>query len=277
MSEDNVDLLSGADPVNPAPSKNGNAPEGNVEDDSSVDLISLIKDEQLKNSETLKKFKDVDSLAKSYSELQKKLGSKVSDLSAEDLKELDKKFDVPESIEGYGFKDVGENETISKLRKIIKEAGISKIQGEKFDSLLRESIETDIKEHQYSQQLSLEEAKRNLEAHYGFAYKDKLNVANQALHEIADEEQINHFKSKGFTTDPEFIKALAKVGEIIGEDKLEYKAKTREYSMMPTDVLDKINEMKKEYGISKIMKNPDLHKKFVHLHNLKAQYKNLKR
>ena len=279
MSEDNVDLLSGANPVDNTPSENVN-PEVNVDQEQTseneIDLSSLIKDEQLKNSDIIKKFKDVDSIVKSYGELQKKLGSRIQDLSPEDLKMLDKKFDVPESIEGYEFEEVKGNETVDNLRKLISEAGISKVQAEKFDKILRESIETEVKESDYKKQLSLEEGRKALESHYGFAYKDKLNTANQALHEIADQEQVEYFKQKGFTNDPEFIKALAKVGEIIGEDKLEFKSKSREFNMTPSDIVDQVNKMKKDYGMANIMKNPDLKKKFVHLMEMKAQYKNLK-
>ncbi len=238
-------------------------------------LADLIKDETLKNSETAKKFKDVDSIVKSYDELQKKLGARVEDLSAEDLKSLNKKFNVPESLEGYEFEDIGENKTISDLRELIHKAGISKTQGDDFDKILRENIASEIKDEDYTNKLSLEESRSKLESHFGLAYKDKVSLAKEALYEIADSDQISYFKDKGFTSDPEFIKALAKVGEIIGEDKLEFKSKTREFNMEPTDIISEISKMTKEYGIGVIMKDPDLKKKFVHLHGLKAQLKGL--
>jgi hypothetical protein len=271
--EDNADLLA---PAAVAPSVEGveSAPEAQAEE---VLLSSLIKDESLKNSATVQKFKDVDSIVKSYEELQSKLGSRVQDLSAEDLKALDSKFDVPESIDGYDFEEIQGNETVDTLRKAIAEAGISKAQGENFDKVLRETVKLEDQNKQHNDGIALADARSKLKAQYGLAYEEKMNVATEALNEIADEEQLQYFRDKGFTRDPEFMKALVKVGEIIGEDKLEFNSKSREFGIQPSEVQHKIDDMKSRNSISEIVRNPELKKQWANLHKMKAQYKNLVR
>ncbi len=280
MTDDNVDLLSGVK-ADPAPDANeeGDGTNTGGEGDPGISgqtLSDLIKDEKLKTGETAKKFKDVDSVIKGYEELQSKLGARIEDLSGDDLKALNKKFDVPESIEGYDFEDVGDNETIAAIRKTIHEAGISKSQAEGFDKKLRDSIDTDVKNQEYLDIVDLEKVKSVLEAEYGYAFKDKQNIVNEVLHEITEDD--DHYKSlrNSLMKNPEAFKAMVKVGEIIGEDKLEFKSKTRDYNMDPSDIDSKIQKMIQDNkGTAAIMASPDLKKTFAHLHKLKAQYTNL--
>lgn len=275
IKDDNVDLLADANNIAPTTLQKAEGKDEPSNDTEVNTLLDSIKDETLKESATAQKFKDVDSVIKSYEELQKKLGARIQDLSADDLKSLDKKFDVPNSIDGYDFEEV-ENDTVSTLRNTMLEAGISKNQAEKLDKLVRENLDTVAKTDNYNEKLSLDESRKELEAHFGLAYKDKINLANEAMHEVADEEQRAYFKKNKFTSDPEFIKTMVKVGEVIGEDKLEFKSKTREFSLTPNDVGTKIQTMIKEHGVSKIVNDPNLNKEWKHLHSLKAQYQNLR-
>lgn len=246
MTEDNASLI-GNDPevivADDAPSNNEEATEdATVVEKKESSIREFMKDEELLKDPSVDKFKTVDEIFKSYKNLEKKLGSRLEDLSADDIKVIDKKLGIPENVKGYDFEET-ENESVKKIRDLIAEAKISKNQGENLDKLLNKKLESDVKNEVYSSGIKVEESRKELEMEFGLGYKSRIELANQALHEVANEEEIKYFKDKGFANDPKFIKMLAKMGDIVGEDSLSFKKQVSNFGITPADVSTRIEKI----------------------------------
>lgn len=249
MPEDNVDLLSDAkqadDSIQDAPSANKDGEDANNNQPLSLkDHLS----EELKSNESIDKFKDVNAITKGYIELEKLAHSKLEDLNEDDIKTMNSKFNVPESLEGYEFEE-NDVELVKQLREILVESKVSKVQAKEFDKILGKTLEDDAKITTFDNQQSLEKGKAELEQEWGFAYKNNISITNEVLLDNNNAEEMEYFKEKGYTSDPKFLKFCKRVAAKLGEDQLLERKRVRKYGLEPSQIQGEIEKIESRFPL----------------------------
>tara|TARA_B100000686_G_C16707843_1_gene927374 strand:- start:476 stop:1351 length:876 start_codon:yes stop_codon:yes gene_type:complete len=152
---------------------------------------------------TFDRFKDLNSVAKSYGELRKELGDRIKiptdDSTDEERAEFYKKMGRPDSWEGYEYKpsdgmpsDINwDKDKTSKMLKTAHDIGLSKDQAIKYMKRMEaeavEGYENVKVNRERDRSQEMEKARASIKDEYGGAYMNVLSNANWALKEFADE------------------------------------------------------------------------------------------
>jgi len=160
------------------------------------------------------KFKDVNSLAKSYVELEKRLseGFKVPE-TEEELNALYAKLGRPEDPSGY---DLGDIQDEIGFRDKAYEAGLSQTQAESLSRWFNSLVER----HQESLEEKSKAAEVALRERWGEKFNDNLELANRELTSCFSQDFIDRLEAAGFLNDQEFITALYQQGKMKANDSI---------------------------------------------------------
>jgi hypothetical protein len=163
--------------------------------------------------ERMGKFKDVNGLAKSYIELETKLGEgfKVPETDEEKAK-LWAKLGRPADADSYELE--GEDELGFKAHAF--ELGFSQEQVARhaawFKGIMARHTEG-LGEKSKASEIKLREA-------WGDEYKDNMALANRALSAIYSEDLIDRLETGGFLDDQEFVSHLYRLGKRTADDSI---------------------------------------------------------
>jgi hypothetical protein len=163
--------------------------------------------------ERMGKFKDVNSLAKSYIELETKLGEGFkAPETDEDKAKLWAKLGRPADADSYELE--GEDEL--GFRAHAFELGLSQAQVTRhavwFKSIMAKHTEG-LEEKSKASEVKLREV-------WGDQYKDNMALANRALSNIYSENLIDRLEMGGFLDDQEFVSHLYRQGKRTADDTL---------------------------------------------------------
>jgi len=179
----------------------------------------------LKDSESLTKFKNLGDLGKAYSELEGKLGSSLSipgeEASDEERSEFYSKLGRPETPDGYnvkfpqsfseesvkGYKDAafGLGLNSSQLGGVVKAMSLQAIEGLEY-----------LQNQQTSARDSGEAA---LKKEWGDDYEDNFKIVSRTLTRYGGDDLVKKFSAAGLGNDPDVAKFLHQVGK----DQLEHR------------------------------------------------------
>jgi tetratricopeptide (TPR) repeat protein len=197
----------------------------------------------LKEDATLGKFSDVGNLAKSYLELQKKIGQKgVIKPGPNDSPEAWKAFreaiGVPPA-DKYEVKIEGSNfakETLDWAKKAGAEVGVLP---EDMAKIMQSYGDFQTESKKASEKAQAAIAEKNLSAlkeEWGDAYQVNLQKALYALKQVdKDHESIDKWLASGPGNDVRFIKVMAAVSKLLGEDKMR-EAGLSDNALAPSDI-----------------------------------------
>jgi hypothetical protein len=163
--------------------------------------------------ERMGKFKDVNSLAKSYIELESKLsdGFKMPE-SDEDKAKLWARLGRPADADSYELE--GEDEIGFKAQAF--QAGLSQTQLSSlstwFKGIVGRHKET-LGEKNKASEVKLREM-------WGDRFKDNMALANRALSEVYSEDLVDRLEAGGFLDDQEFVSHLYRLGKRTADDFL---------------------------------------------------------
>ena len=200
------------------------------------------------------KFTSVEALAKSYAALEKMNGNqnKVAipgkDASPEEVAAYRQKMGIPAKPEEYGLKmpeKIGDqpfpkelwNDDVAKsATELFHKLGITKEQAAALAEWNNTQGLAQFSGMKQQQETQIALAMDALKKEWGAHYTDKLATANEAAAVLGLDKSTPHL-----TNDPAFIRALAKVGEMIGEKPA---AGVRGGSHAPADPSARINELR---------------------------------
>jgi len=187
-------------------------------------------DESLKGSKSLQKFSDENwksSLAKSYVELEQKLGGSVAIPKADaSPEEWDKYFSKvrPESPDKYnlgtveGFED---KDFEAKFKADAHKAGLTDKQAAAVYSRFATLEVEAAKAMQARRSAYFAEQKSSLEKSWGAKYADNMKSASRAIQAFGgDLDIVGELKALGADNSAKMWQFLAKIGAEIGEDTL---------------------------------------------------------
>lgn len=215
------------------PEEAGNNGETGTLEPSNEKMTWLPKD--LRDKPSLAKFADGKpaDLAKSYVELESKVGQMTSipgeDATPEEVAAFFNKLGRPEGQDGYQltFKDgIAENiktglqKSEGSLRKALHEAGASQKMAEAVFSWLQDEtvIGTDAITSTLKQQRETAEA--SLKKEWGGLYDNNLRVMGTALKQFGGDDLMKYLSETGLGNHPAMIKAWYNIGKNMQEDTI---------------------------------------------------------
>jgi hypothetical protein len=184
--------------------------------------------DELKTDPSLLKFNSVDALAKSYKHLEKTIGGNklvIPDKHAtnEDWAEVFKQLGNPEKLEDYSI-TVPESEFVDKdfvesFKERAHGLGILPMQAQELLNWYNESNSKAAEQVQEQSQAQLNETMNSLKQEWGVGMNEKLTRAQMAVKELGGDDLAGFLNESGLGNNPQLIRAFAKVGDLLSEDK----------------------------------------------------------
>jgi hypothetical protein len=237
--EDVVPEQSGeaTEEVNPLAFSAGNLPEG------------------LRAEPSLQTFDSVDKLAKSYVNAVKKIGGDPANLVSipQDGESWDSFYNQmgrPETPEGYELGDDPDNE-LEFYRNATHQLGLTQEQAqnmlELYASVQEEQTQSD---NQATADFAVN-SQIELKREWGTNYDGNLDQAQRAFSQFASPEFGQLMDDSGLGNHPELVKAFAKIGAMLGEDRLIVGSGLGQSRITPHDAKDQIQSLYQDKDFSK--------------------------
>lgn len=182
--------------------------------------------DDLKGNETIKHFKTVPDLVKSYIHAQSMIGKKgvvvPTDKDGDDAWEGFYKAIGRPDLEKYELKaPEGMDEAeIKAFKEEMYQHGILPRQAQKI--LEKRHSDTVARQKQMNEEIAryTQEGIERLKTEWGEGFERHVNLAKMGVKEVGGEEMQKYLVELGLDNDAKFVKMFAKVGKILGEDKL---------------------------------------------------------
>lgn len=205
------------------PDAAGNTADGNKEQAQNAELpgwMAQLHGESKANADFMKqlsKFKNLDDLAKSYSELEKKLGSSVNipgeDASDEEKKAFYSKLGVPENAEGYTFGD----ENSAHLKELAFKHNLTRSQAEGVFGELSEIGKATMKQNAENLKAIGAQTQKELEAEWGKDYQANVQLVKRGIADYGGKSLSEKLNASGLIYDKQIIKMFAQLGKMNAE------------------------------------------------------------
>ena len=220
--------------------------------------------DEIKELETLQDIPDVETLAKSYDDAQKYVGRSIripsEDAGDEAITEFRTKLtQVPGVVILPGEDDKeGWNAFYSKLgrpsdgygtdnedfEKLAFEVGLTKDQATR----IHDAANTASTEQDEARKLELAAKLEALQSEWGNAFDHKSRLATQAVQFLDREIKANgdleeQLSAPGIGDNPLLIRALSKLGSLLGENKLGMTEVNNVFNVTPAEALERANEI----------------------------------
>lgn len=236
--KDETDLLG---------NKNDNAEKKAEEAGKPADIKEWMKalPEALQKSKGLSKFDGVESLAKSYMELESELGKRVKipskDASADEWSKYYERIGRPKSPDEYAI-DRGkvDDALVKALKSAAFEAGVPSDQMGKIFGAVKGFFDSSqaLRMEQYT--AKMREADAVLRKEYGPQYDARVSDAKKAYDLLFDDELKADIVESGLANNPRFVKVLAELGpQIRGDSFLKAAGKDGDAKKDPLAWMDK--------------------------------------
>jgi hypothetical protein len=197
------------------------------------DWKDIITDDEIKNHASIQNFKDIPSLVKSYIHAQKQIGAdKIvlpkNDNDTEAWVELYNKLGRPESIDGYELaepKDLPESvsfnkELMSEFKTKAHEHGLTKKQAENLYNWYNEKMVGEAQNAVKQIDEATNEKIAALKNEWGKDFETKVETAKAVVKQFGSEQFVSYLEKTNLGNDPEMIKFMNNLAEVIAEDVL---------------------------------------------------------
>jgi len=206
-------------------------------------FLDLITDEDLKSSKSLSNFKDINGLAKSYINLEKKLGAPKE----------------PEKYEAeqYKIEDIDESD---KILNTIKDKAISMgLNPDNFKELVKTFKDQEneiIKQIEADNNTRIKEMEENLSQEWGNEYESNLKLADQTWQQFAPAEYDKLLENLPKDAQLAIAKTMFNIGSKVSNKSIGKLANN--VDMTKQDALESIELIKKDTSLSEDQKQQKL-------------------
>jgi len=195
--------------------------------------------EDLRENETLSKFKDVGSLGSSYLELQKMVGSRdkipTEESTEEEVNSFYNKLGRPESPDAYDIKVPDEGGTGMKYDQKLyadflqtaHQSGLTNKQAQDAIDFYAKMNEASSINSEAQMQQAKVDAETALKKEWGVKEYDRnLAISRRAFNRFADDDLKKFVQESGVSNNVSLIRFLHKIGKSFSDPKLEGSGKT---------------------------------------------------
>lgn len=211
----------------------------------SVNFLDTLN-EELRGHQSLKDFKDADSLAKSYLNLNSLLGKKFNDLSPEELQSYYTKLGRPEDAAGYRLPEGISEDTASWYKEMAFKIGLTEEQSANLLDMYTNK-EREISElTESSKAAQAEEHIAALKKEFGQAFNKRVETAVRAVEEFGGSELQAVLEETGLGNHPAIVKAFAEIGKNLLEDKMTRTDAKASFGTSPEDARQEIKQLRSD-------------------------------
>jgi len=183
-----------------------------------------LKDESLKSSKSLEKFNDVESLGKSYVELEGKLGRSIElpkdEADQESWSRVYERLGRPKTAEEYELAAIEDPSFRKALAERGLKTGLNKRQLSEIAGAIKEREEASTKAIEAEAKSRYEQGTSKLKSKYGDKFDERTAQANKAFSKMFEgkSELFERLKKQGFDNDPDMVEAFADFYGVLAPD-----------------------------------------------------------
>lgn len=204
-------------------------------------IVDSLSDSELAQQESLKKFKSVDDLAKSYTELERKLGQGANENQGT----------IPEDPSEYGLPNLAEDATFQpneefteEFKQKAHELGLSEEQVKGLFSWYVEGVgEKEVAQMQERAEEFRQNSEKQLRKEFGNAFDESMQAAKTAVEQFGGDDLKQVLDQTGLGNHPAVVKAFAEMGKQLSEDTIGGSAKG-EFGRTPEQANQEIAELR---------------------------------
>jgi len=200
----------------------------------------------LKSERSLQDFQDVNALAKSHVELQKKFGKRLDELTGDELRQVYTNLGAPASAEDYHItlpEGVNDDGSFDKFKEIALEQGLSTKQAESvFSYAMTESIDA-LQLSQQQVDLQNQDWIDEIKQEFGAAYDQRVELANDALRTYGGADVVDVLEKAGLSSNPAIVKMFSEIGKANHEDTAVGEKKSAQFGTAPKEAAERIAEL----------------------------------
>lgn len=209
--------------------------------------------DEIRKHPVLDKYDSAGAAVKALVDVQKLIGrDKIpmppEDATKEDWDEVYARIGRPDTPDGYDFSGLEIDdglgitpEAMGEFKAAAHEAGLRPSQAEGLMRYYTGMLAKQKASYEKARADRREQAETELRENWGSKYDDNLKLARKAMDAVGDDELVK-LMDTGLGDDVRIIRAFAKVGEMLSEDKLQGKPKS--YFMTPDEAKAKIAEIR---------------------------------
>jgi len=211
--------------------------------------------EGLRAEPSLQTFDSVDKLAKSYVNAVKKIGGDPANLVSvpqgnESWDNFYNQMGRPDTPEGYEFGEDPDNE-LEFYRNATHQLGLTQDQAQNMLELYASVQEEQNEANEKSTADFAVNSQIELKREWGVDYDGNLDQAQRAFGQFSTPEFNAFMDETGLGNHPELVKAFAKIGAMLGEDRLIVGTGLGQSRVTPHDAKDQIQSLYSDRDFSK--------------------------
>lgn len=221
--------MTGSKPdVKPEGMTEGNKTEGTESSQKLPAWTSQLPDEIKTNNDLIKrlsKFEKIGDMAKSYTELESKLGNSLikpsTDASAEEIQSFYEQIGKPKNVEGYNIK--ADNENVKEFLNVAFNNNLSVDQANQlYEYMLNagnKAIEQNRNEQAIMQREKIETFEKVMNEKYGAKYNEKLKLLETGINTYGGNELGSLLQQSGLLFEPVIADLFINLGERASENQ----------------------------------------------------------
>lgn len=184
--------------------------------------------EDLRSSQSLTKFKDVEALARGYVNAEQFVGRDKIPMPRTDSEFADvfRRLGTPENVDGYtlnskDFEQYGQGalDDLATFKDMALAADLTDAQATKLFNSYVASMSEKLQNANVNFELEKQNARNVLIQKYGQAYESNMQKANRTLTYLASPELIENITNSGLGNNPEFIDMMVKISKHYVEEQ----------------------------------------------------------
>jgi hypothetical protein len=235
---------------------NGNSGDSTSSNSGNVSWLDSLPAD-IKDDPSLKPIKDISGLAKSYVNAQKMIGADKIVLPGKNATEAEwanlyRKMGLPESVDKYELnlpKDQKLDESLVKgFKEAAHKAGVLPNQAEKILNQYIQDTQAVLSKMEADKKVEATQKIEALKTEWGKDFEKNVRTAQVALKEFGDESFTQYLDQTGLGNDPQVIKFMAKLGNLLSEDQIKGANTGQKFGGM---TMDEVNQK-----IAAIQSNP---------------------
>lgn len=210
--------------------------------------------EDLRGSQSLTKFKDVEALARGYVNAEQFIGRDKIPMPKTDAEYMDvyRRLGMPENVDGYTFnpKDFeqygqGALDDLTAFKAMALNAGLTDAQAKKLFNSYIANVSSRLTDANVEFEMAKQNARTELMKRYGQAYESNMQKANRTLTYLANPQLIDAITNSGLGNNPDFIDMMVQISKHYVEEQGIDKSMGNQMS---------VNQLNEE--LNKLMANP---------------------
>lgn len=213
----------------------------NTEKNTSIDTQVSFKDtlsEELKQIKSLEKFKDVNDLAKSYTNLESLIGKKVNEMPEDILKQYLK---VPTTPDKYAISDEAKEAVSQEILEIGLKANINQDQMKVLTDALALEVRKNKEQAEIQAKETLETNRKELEKEFGISLDKRMDAVKSVLSQYGNEDLNTALKESGLLHNAKFISFLDKITQDVLSVKMIGEDYTKSKALTPSEARNEVN------------------------------------